>query len=154
MTNLPPAAQALGQLNINYQLFTHPGPVTSLAQAATERNQQPHQIIRSLLFRAGDDYIMVLAAGDDQIDWKKLRHYLGLSRITMAKPDELLTITGYQRGAVTPLGLPQPLRLIADQRVFQPDEISIGSGQRGTTIILTTTDLRAALPTIEITDLL
>jgi len=37
MTDLPPVARALEQLNIPYRLFRHPGPVHSLEQAALDR---------------------------------------------------------------------------------------------------------------------
>jgi prolyl-tRNA editing enzyme YbaK/EbsC (Cys-tRNA(Pro) deacylase) len=44
--------------------------------------------------------------------------------------------------------------LIADPNVFEEEEISIGSGVRGTTIILRSSDLKRALGTIEIIPLL
>ena len=64
--------------------------------------------------------------------------------------EEVLRVTGYPRGAVSPFGLPQPLRTLADPGIFEPDEISIGSGVRGTTVILSSADLHRALPEVEI----
>ena len=46
-----PVSRALAQMNIPHREFRHPGLVRSLAQAAAERDQQPEQIIRSILFR-------------------------------------------------------------------------------------------------------
>ena len=146
--------QELDRLHIPYRVFTHPGPVQSLEQAAAERGQQPEQIIRSLLFRLSEvDFVMALMAGSQQVDWKTLRRYVGEKRLTTASEEEVLRITGYQRGAVSPFGLPQPLRTLADPTIFEPDEISIGSGLRGSTIILSSEDLRRALPLVEITQL-
>jgi Cys-tRNA(Pro)/Cys-tRNA(Cys) deacylase len=96
---------------------------------------------------------MVLMAGPQQIDWKALRHYLGEKRLTMASEAEMLRITGYPRGAVAPFGLPQPIRILADESIFKHDEISIGSGVRGTTIIMSQADLQAALGEVEIVNL-
>ena len=62
----------------------------------------------------------------------------------------MLAVTGFVRGAVTPLGLPQPLRILADESVFLQDEISIGSGVRGVALILKSTDLQTALGKVEI----
>lgn len=146
-----PVAQVLDQLTIRYRLFSHSGPVTSLAQAARERGQQPEQIIRSLLFRLSvDEFVLVLVAGPQQINWKRLRTYFGRKRLTTASEAEVLRMTGYERGAVAPFGLAQPLRIVADAAVFRPAEISIGSGVRGTTVILTSADLRRALGEVEI----
>ena len=93
---------------------------------------------------------MVLVAGPQQVSWPKLRKYLNLSRLTTASEAEVLAVTGYVTGAVSPFGLPSPLRLLVDQTVLLPEELSIGSGQRGLTVILTTADLLRALPPHEI----
>lgn len=148
---LPPVAAALDRLGIPYRLFTHAGPVESLEQAAHERGQRPGQVVRSILFRlAQDRFAMVLVAGPAQVDWKRLRQHLGQSRLTMASADEVLATTGYPIGAVGPLGLPQPLSIYVDDSVLAEAEISIGSGVRGTTVILQSADLLAALPTAEV----
>jgi Cys-tRNA(Pro)/Cys-tRNA(Cys) deacylase len=137
--------------NIPYKIFHHPGPVKSLEQAARERGQEPEQVIRSLLFRISqNEYVMVLVAGPTQVSWSDLRHYIGQSRLTMASEDEVLTITGYQLGAVSPFGLPNTLRILVDHRVFSPEEISIGSGVRGVSVILKTIDLERALGEVEV----
>jgi prolyl-tRNA editing enzyme YbaK/EbsC (Cys-tRNA(Pro) deacylase) len=131
--------------------------VKSLAQAAEERGQTPEQIIRSLLFRVAEgEFVLVLMAGPSQVDWKALRHYLGQSRLTTASRDEVETVTGYKIGAVAPFGLPQPLRVLVDEGVLggraDSDEVSIGSGERGTTVIMTTAALRTALQAVGATE--
>ena len=149
-----PVTRALDAQNISYRIFQHPGPIESLEQAASERGQTPDQVIRSIVFRLSqDEYVMVLMAGAAQVNWGALRKYLGVSRVTMATPDELRTVAGYEIGAVAPFGLPRPMRVIADPRVFEPDEISIGSGVRGITVILSSQALQRALGDIEITAL-
>lgn len=151
MNDQPPVAQALSSLNIPHSVFAHAGPVSSLEQAASERGQQPDQIVRSLLFRLAEgDFAMVLMAGPAQVSWKALRKHFGQSRLTTATEEEVLTVTGYVRGAVAPFGLRQPVRVLIDEGVLAQDEISLGSGVRGTAIILATADLRRALPDAEI----
>ncbi len=154
MNDATAVTRHLDQLNIPYTFFKHPGKVTSLEQAAAERGQQPEQVIRSILFRLAEgEYVMVLMAGPQQIDWKALRQYLGKSRLTMAKPEEVLEITGYQIGAVSPFGLPSPIRMLVDESVLVQDEISIGSGRHSTTVILKTADLLSALGEVEVVKL-
>lgn len=146
--------RALDAQHISYRVFQHPGPVESLEQAARERHQAPEQVIRSIVFRlAQDDYVMVLMAGAAQVNWNTLRKFLKVSRVTMANADELRAVTGYEIGAVSPFGLPRAMRVLADPNVFVPDEISIGSGVRGITVILSSADLKRALGEIEITAL-
>jgi Cys-tRNA(Pro)/Cys-tRNA(Cys) deacylase len=138
-------------LGIPYRLFEHPQPPESLEEAAHQRGQSSGQIVRSILFRLAEgQFIMVLIAGPGQISWKRIRTVLGVSRISMASEAEVLAVTSFVRGAVTPLGLPRPLRILADESVFIHDEISIGSGVRGVAIILKPTDLVSALDQLEI----
>lgn len=146
MSEKTPVAAALAAMGIAHRLFQHPGPVRSLEQAARERGQQPEQVVRSLLFRiSAEAFVMVLIAGAQQVDWRALRTYLGESRLTTASRDEVLQVTGYELGAVAPFGLPQPVRVLVDESVLQAEELSIGSGVRGVTIILQRDDLLRAL---------
>lgn len=148
--NLPPVSIALTQLGVPHRIFRHPGPVHSLEQAAAERGQTPEQVIRSILFRvSSDEFVMVLITGARQVSWPALRKFLGTNRVTMAKPEEVLAVTGYEIGAVAPFGLPQPLRVLVDETVTQQTEVSLGSGQRSVTIILQTEDLLRALGNYE-----
>lgn len=145
-----PVTAALDRLQTPYRLFTHSGPVSSLEQAAAERGQRPEQVVRSILFRLDQEHFaLVLVAGPAQVAWRTLRQKLGQSRLTMASEEEVLAVTGYQTGAVSPLGLPQPLPVYIDDSVTAEEEISIGSGLRGTTVILRTADLLGALPGAE-----
>jgi Cys-tRNA(Pro) deacylase len=154
MTSDLPAIQELTRREINFRVFQHPGEVTSLEQAARERDQTPEQVIRSILFRlAADEYVMVLMPGPRQISWKALRSLLNLNRVTMASDEELLAVTGYRPGTVTPLGLPGPLRILADRSLLALPEVSLGSGRRGIAIILSPAELRRAIPGLEIVDL-
>ena len=88
---------------------------------------------------------MVLVAGPEQIDWKILRKKLGENRLTMASEEEVLRVTGYPLGAVAPFGLLQSIKIIVDQSVLEQQIISMGSGIRGTGIILKSEDLIQAL---------
>jgi Cys-tRNA(Pro)/Cys-tRNA(Cys) deacylase len=145
-----PVTLALDTLNVAYRTFQHTGPIESLEQAASERGQVPDQVVRSIVFRAKDEYVMVLVNGARQVAWPALRKYLGQSRVTMANEAELLASTGYTHGAVAPFGLPQPMRVLVDEKVFEPEELSLGSGVRGITVILKSADLRQALPLAEV----
>jgi Cys-tRNA(Pro)/Cys-tRNA(Cys) deacylase len=151
MSDFPPAAHALSSLGIPCRIFRHAGTVTSLEQAASERGQSTEQVVRSILFRLGEgNFVMVLMPGPQQVSWPALRAYLGQSRLTMASEADVMAATGYLVGAVSPLGLPGPMRILADESVFFHDEVSIGSGERGIAIILKSADLQRSIQSLEI----
>jgi len=154
MENAPPVSLALDKLGIPHTVFRHPGQVASLEQAARERDQRPGQVVRSILFRlAENEYLMVLVAGPAQISWKALRKLVGQSRLTLASEEEVLAVTGYRIGTVSPFDLPRPLRILIDESVMKEAEISLGSGMRNVGIILKSTDLHRALKDAELVSL-
>lgn len=150
----PPASIALDSLGIPHRLFRHEKPVSSFEEAASARNQRPEQIVRSILFQVKPgDFVLVLMAGPDQIDWKKLRGIVKRSRVRMATEQEVLEVTGYRVGTVSPFGLKSQPRVLLDSSVLQEEEISIGSGVRNTAIIMQSEDVRKALGNVEIVEL-
>lgn len=146
-----PALTELDRNAIPYRLFIHTHQITSLEQAAEDRGQSPNQVVRSILFRLSrEEFFLALVAGPQQIDWRGLRQYFNQSRLTMATPDEVLRITGYPPGAVSPFGLTSPVPVIVDPNVFAVEEISLGSGVRGAAIIMKSADLKTALGTFDL----
>ncbi|MGB9799524.1 MAG: aminoacyl-tRNA deacylase [Thermanaerothrix sp.] len=151
---LTAAEEFLQTRQIPYRVFIHSQPPQDLAQAAAERGQQITQVIRTLLFRmAKNEFVVVLIPGGYHVHWPTLRHYLGHRRVTLASDEEVLRITGYAPGSVSPLGLPLHLRILVDPGVFAPEEVSLGSGLPGKALILRRDDLIAALGKFELVDL-
>ena len=141
-----PATRALTALGIPFTIHRHAQPVHSLEQAARERGLSPNQILRSLLFRLEDgSFVLVLMPGRAQVSWPRLRRHLGVSRVTTASPQEVLEVTGYLPGTVTPFGLRQPVRLLADMRLLRLDRLSLGAGLPNTGLLLQRDDLIRAL---------
>jgi Cys-tRNA(Pro)/Cys-tRNA(Cys) deacylase len=155
MTDQPPASIALEKLNIPHQVFRHQGQVSSLEQAASDRNQRPEQVVRSILFQIRPlEYLMVLVAGPGQVDWRKLRQLVKRSRVRMATEEEVLDVTGYPVGTVSPFGLKNPVKVLVDSSLLKEEEVSLGSGVRGVAIIIKSADLLRALGEPEIVSLL
>ena len=145
-----PVSRFLQGKGIHHRVFRHSGAILSLEQAARERGQKPDQVIRSILFRLSkSEYALVLMAGPSQISWRRLRNYLGKSRLTLANDEEVLGATGYLPGTVSPLGISTHIRVLVDESVFAMDELSIGSGVKGEAVILSSSDLLYAIGRFE-----
>lgn len=139
--------QILELSNRPFRVFIHLAKPKSVKEAALSRDQQPDQIIRTILFRKEqNEFIVVLAPGDKQISWSNLRAKLHLRRITTATRDEVILMTGYKPGTVSPLGLPPDLPVYYDRSILMKKEISIGSGEMNKALILDAQDLLALLP--------
>jgi|APFre7841882724_1041349.scaffolds.fasta_scaffold07199_3 Cys-tRNA(Pro) deacylase len=141
-----PATRALDQLGIPYQVHVHAGPLHSLEQAAAERGLAPEQLVRTLLFRLEDgEFLLVLMPGARQVSWPKLRQHLGVSRITTANREQVVSVTGYPPGMVSPFGLPRRLRILADSGILVHERLSLGAGAPNAGLILARDDLLAVV---------
>jgi prolyl-tRNA editing enzyme YbaK/EbsC (Cys-tRNA(Pro) deacylase) len=62
--------------------------------------------------------VLVLASGDRKVDQSAVARVVEASAVRLAKPSEVLKITGYTVGGVPPLGHPRPIRTVIDPRLF------------------------------------
>lgn len=77
----------------------------------------PQDLIKALVYMAGETPVMVLVRGDHQLHEKKLERYLK-AEVRAAHPEEVKDATGAEVGFVGPVGV--SLRVIADE-TFRPD---------------------------------
>jgi prolyl-tRNA editing enzyme YbaK/EbsC (Cys-tRNA(Pro) deacylase) len=71
-------------------------------------------IVKSLVFRLGDEAVLVLVSGVNRADEGRLEAELG-APLQRADADFVRASTGYSIGGVPPLGHPQPLRTLIDE---------------------------------------
>jgi Cys-tRNA(Pro) deacylase len=103
-------------------------------------------LLRTIVVRRGaGDYVFVLVPGGREIDWKKLRTHLGVSRLSLPDADEAREATGYERGAITPFGSTTAWPVIADTRMPALERVAIGGGAHGVNLHLAGADLVAHL---------
>lgn len=111
------------------------GADTSTVEAAAAAlGVSPARIIKSLVFIAGDEPILVIAGGPDRVDRRRLAELLGLpaGKVRLASPDEVLAATGYPVGGVPPVGHARPIKVYVDRRVAgAPGTVFGGGGADG-----------------------
>ncbi len=107
------------------------GAATSTVGAAAEAlGVPPERIIKSLVFIAGTEPILVIAAGPDRVERRRLAELLGLpaGQVRLASPDEVLAATGFPVGGVPPVGYARPLKIYVDRRVAEAPTTVFGGG--------------------------
>lgn len=116
----------------------------TVAAAAAAMGVPPAQIIKSVLFLANGEPVLVIASGLARIAWKQLADYLGVSRRRLKTADaaQVLAITGYVAGSVPPFGHRQPLRTIVEVGVLAQTIVYGGGGEIHALLRLTTAELQ------------
>ena len=104
--------------------------------------------------RAGEStYAAVLVLATDRADVNGVvRKHLGVRKISFAAQDDAVDRTGMEYGGITPIGLPADWPVLVDEAVAQAGPVVIGSGIRGSKLVLDGADL-AKLPTATVLDL-
>ena len=72
--------------------------------AAISLNCEVGAIVKSLLFRTEEYFVLSLVAGDKRCSLNKLKEITKKKDISMAEPNEVKTQTGYTIGGVSPIG--------------------------------------------------
>lgn len=116
--------------------------------AARALGTEVGQIAKSIVFRSGDDYFMVVAAGDTRLDSKRLKELKG-KRARMATAEEVLAVTGYEPGGVCPFALPHALTVYADESLKRFPVVYAAAGSAHSAVPVTydqLVQLTGALP--------
>ena len=71
--------------------------------------------------------LLLVLRGDKKIDFKKLEKIMN-KKYRLAKPNEVLKITGYEVGGVPPFGLKNKIETWLDESVLEVDEVTSGGG--------------------------
>ena len=85
-------------------------------------------IVKSLLFRAGDDFILFLVAGDKRCSLNKLKKLKDKKDISMASPEEVKTQTGYTIGGVSPIGHLNKIEILIDKSLKRFNQLFAAAG--------------------------
>ena len=85
-------------------------------------------IVKSLLFRAGDDFILCLVAGDKRCSLIKLKKIKDEKDISMASPEEVKNQTGYTIGGVSPIGHLEKIEIIIDNSLKRFNKLFAAAG--------------------------
>ncbi|SDB81393.1 Cys-tRNA(Pro) deacylase, prolyl-tRNA editing enzyme YbaK/EbsC [Raineyella antarctica] len=89
-------------------------------------------------------YAAVLVLASDRADINGVvRRHLGVRKISFAPQEEAVELTGMEFGGITPIGLPTEWPLLIDAAVMDRDQVVIGSGIRGSKIVVAPGDLAA-----------
>lgn len=140
-----PATRAIAELGIDHEVRVIER-ARSAAEAAERLGIPAEHLLKTLVVRRGaDDHLLVLVPGPRQIDWPKLRHHLGVSRLSLPDAEVAREATGYERGTITPLGARGDWPVLADASIRGAGTVSVGGGAHGVAILADADTLLAAL---------
>jgi prolyl-tRNA editing enzyme YbaK/EbsC (Cys-tRNA(Pro) deacylase) len=112
--NTERVAAALRSGGVAVEIREFADSTRTAVQAADALGVPVGAIVKSLVFVAGSEPVLVLASGDHQVDTAAVARHLGVEKVRRADADVVREATGYAIGGVPPLAHPQPLRTLLD----------------------------------------
>jgi Cys-tRNA(Pro)/Cys-tRNA(Cys) deacylase len=142
------AARLLDSDGIHYELREYPVDQNDLSapHVAAAIGMPPEQVFKTLVAR-GDRTGVLLAAipANAELDLKALAAASGNKKVELVAVKEVLGLTGYIRGGVSPVGTRKPYPLYLDETADLWDTISVSAGVRGCQMLLAPGDLARAV---------
>lgn len=109
-----------------------PTPQASTVEQVTALLRiSPRQLVKTLLYSAGQETVAVLVRGDHEVNPIKLARLLGVVEATMAAPDIVTSVTGAPVGFAGPIGL-RNIRIFADYAVKNVRNMVVGANKAET----------------------
>ena len=138
------AARMLDGAGVQYQLREYEVDEEDLSapHVAEAIGMPPEQVFKTLVVR-GDRTGVVLAAipANSELDLKAVASASGNKKVELVAVKEVLGLTGYIRGGVSPVGTKKPYPLYLDETAGLWDTISVSAGIRGCQMLLAPDDL-------------
>ena len=96
--------------------------------AATALGCDVGAIVKSLLFKTEDSFILCLVSGDKRCSLNKLKEIKNKKDVLMASPEDVKTQTGYTIGGVSPVGHLNMVEIFIDKSLKRFNELFAAAG--------------------------
>jgi len=106
-------------------------------KVASQIGFPPEQVFKTLIARGGKRGILVFCIPvSETLDLKKAAKASSDKSVEMTHVKELLPLSGYVRGGVSPVGMKKRYPTFIDETALLYDEIAVSAGVRGAQIIV------------------
>ncbi len=124
----------LDALQLNIQIRTFQAPTGTAQEAAAAIGCELGAIVKSLCFLIDERPVLVLAAGDKQVDSKALRRIFNVSKrqVKIADAETVRRVTGFEVGGVAPVGHLTPLITLIDRSLSRFETVYAAAGSANT----------------------
>jgi len=104
-------------------------PTRTVEDAEKRLGINRERIIKSMLFVDEKGVpILAIVSGDRKVSEKKLARACGASKVRVARPSVVKSLTGYEAGALPPIGHKKRIRTFIDPKVLGFEKVYGGGG--------------------------
>jgi prolyl-tRNA editing enzyme YbaK/EbsC (Cys-tRNA(Pro) deacylase) len=121
-------AAALRERGVDARLEEFADPTHSARDAARAVGCELEQIVKSLVFVCDGRPVLALLPGDKRADAAKIAAAAQAGYARVARPDEVVSATGFEPGAVAPFPAPRVALVLLDRSLLRHELVWAGAG--------------------------
>ena len=122
------AEKALKEFDETLSVTELENTARTAVDAAKSLNCEVGAIVKSLLFKNGDNYFLCLVSGDKRCSLNKLKKFFNSKDLSMASPNDVKEQTGYTIGGVSPIGHINSLQILVDSSLNRFKDLFAAAG--------------------------
>ncbi|MDH6534117.1 Cys-tRNA(Pro) deacylase [Parabacteroides sp. 52] len=137
-------ARLLDKMQIDYELIPYEVDESDLSaiHVAEQLGENVEQVFKTLVLQGDKNgHFVCIIPGAQELDLKKAAKLSGNKKCEMIPMKELLPLTGYIRGACSPIGMKKQFPTYIHETAETFDKIYVSAGQRGLQIHISPQDL-------------
>ena len=122
------AEKCLKQFDENLSVVELKDSAKTALDAANSLNCEVGAIVKSLLIKIENDFLLCLVSGDKRCSFNKLKKISEKKNVRMASADEVKSQTGYTIGGVSPVGHINNIPIFVDNSLSRFNDIFAAAG--------------------------
>ncbi|NMH74886.1 proline--tRNA ligase [Bacillus sp. RO2] len=103
----------------------------TIEEVASYLQMEKSDLIKSIVFKVDEKFVLVLARGDHEINDVKVKNFYQASVVETATAEEVQKVMGCAIGSLGPIGVPESVEIIADTAVEYLVNAVTGANEEG-----------------------
>ena len=116
------------EFDASYKVMVLASSARTAQEAAESLNTDVGSIVKSLLFKSENNFILCLVSGDRRCSLNKLKKIKQQKDISMANPQSVKEVTGFTIGGVSPIGHLKEVEIFIDNNLKRFQNIYAAAG--------------------------
>ena len=120
--------KSLKEFDARKEIIVLENSARTASEAASSLGCEIGAIIKSLLFKTKNTFVLCLVSGDKKVSLNKLKKTLNINEVSMASAEEVKKITGYSIGGVSPIGHLNTIDILIDNSLDRFSSLFAAAG--------------------------
>ena len=118
----------LSDFDSNLKVEVMNSTARTAADAAAALNCEVGAIVKSLLLRADESFILCLVSGDKRCSLNKIKKMINKKDVSMANADQVKSQTGFSIGGVSPVAHLKKIKILVDLSLSRFEHVYAAAG--------------------------